>query len=59
MTAPIACMIGVTSPVETALATLTGSLTIYQIAAAAMVAAMRPITATRLTLHRANAIRGV
>jgi hypothetical protein len=43
-----------TSPVETAFATLTGSLTISQIAAPAMVAARRPITATRLTLHLAR-----
>src|SRR4029453_11486849 len=55
-TSPIACMNGETSPVETALATVVGSLTSSQIVAPAMAAATTPMMATRLILHRATLI---
>ena len=52
----MARMIGLTSPVDTAVATVVGSLTSSQIVAPAMVAASSPMMATRLTLHRATFI---
>jgi hypothetical protein len=61
MTLPRARMKGVTSPVEmavdTASAPRTGSVSSSQIVAPARVAARTPISATRLTLHRATLIR--
>ena len=54
MTAPIAWTTPPTSPEETELATVTGSVKISHTIAPAIVAANTPIMATRLTLQRAN-----